>query len=94
MRLVGGEERTRRGGIAVTAAHEHIPVTFVICNNASYRLLQLNIDRYWRDLGIPQHDFPMSFDLSSPPIKFDEMARAMGVQAVRVEARGSAPRHG
>ena len=26
---------------------------FVICNNASYRLLQLNIDQYWKERDIP-----------------------------------------
>jgi thiamine pyrophosphate-dependent acetolactate synthase large subunit-like protein len=68
-----------------TAARHNVDAKFVICNNASYRLLQLNIDAYWRERSIPTHDFPLSFDLSRPAIRFDEMARSMGVQAVRVE---------
>jgi benzoylformate decarboxylase len=68
-----------------TAARHNIGAKFVICNNGSYRLLQLNIDAYWQERGYPKHDFPMSFDLSHPPIRFDEMARAMGVPSVRVE---------
>jgi thiamine pyrophosphate-dependent acetolactate synthase large subunit-like protein len=68
-----------------TAARHNINVKFVICNNGSYRLLQLNIDQYWKDVGVEKHDFPMSFDLSEPAIRFDEMARAMGVQSIRVE---------
>jgi benzoylformate decarboxylase len=68
-----------------TAARHNLPAKFVICNNGSYRLLQLNIDAYWTEREYEKHDFPMSFDLSNPPIRFDEMARSMGVAAVRVE---------
>ncbi len=71
-----------------TAARHNVDAKFVVCNNASYRLLQLNIDSYWQERNIPKHDFPLSFDLSRPPIRFDEMARSMGVQAVRVEKPG------
>ena len=68
-----------------TAARHNINAKFVVCNNSSYRLLQLNIDAYWKERAIPRHDFPLSFDLSSPPLQFHEMARSMGVQSVRVE---------
>ncbi|MDR3575264.1 MAG: thiamine pyrophosphate-binding protein [Anaerolineaceae bacterium] len=68
-----------------TAARHNIDAKFVICNNSSYRLLQLNIDAYWKERLIPKHDFPLSFDLSTPPIQFHEMARSMGVQSLRVE---------
>ncbi|MEW6218104.1 MAG: thiamine pyrophosphate-binding protein [Thermodesulfobacteriota bacterium] len=68
-----------------SAARHNVAAKFVICNNASYRLLQLNIQQYWREQAIPAHDFPLSFDLSQPPIRFDELARSMGVAAVRVE---------
>jgi benzoylformate decarboxylase len=68
-----------------TAARHNINAKFVVCNNFSYRLLQLNIDAYWRERDISKHDFPLSFDLSSPPIQFHEMARSMSVQSVRVE---------
>jgi len=68
-----------------TAARHNIGAKFVICNNGSYRLLQLNIDAYWQERQYPKHDFPLCFDLSHPPIRFDEMARAMSVPSVRVE---------
>jgi benzoylformate decarboxylase len=68
-----------------TAARHNINAKFVVCNNSSYRLLQLNIDAYWKERAIPRHDFPLSFDLSNPPLQFHEMARSMGVQSVRVE---------
>jgi thiamine pyrophosphate-dependent acetolactate synthase large subunit-like protein len=68
-----------------TAARHNVGAKFVICNNGSYHLLQLNVDEYWKTGGIEKHDYPLSFDLSYPPLRFDEMARSMGVQSVRVE---------
>jgi benzoylformate decarboxylase len=68
-----------------TAARHNIDVKFVVCNNRSYRLLQLNIDQYWREQGIAKHDYPLSFDLSQPPLRFADMAKALSVPAVRVE---------
>ena len=68
-----------------TAARHNVNAKFVICNNASYRLLQLNIDAYWNERGIDKHDYPLSFDLSSPPLHFVELARGMGVAGARVE---------
>jgi thiamine pyrophosphate-dependent acetolactate synthase large subunit-like protein len=68
-----------------SAARHNIQAKFVVCNNASYRLLQLNIDEYWKERGIPKHDFPLSFDLSQPPLNFAEMAHGMGVMGLRVE---------
>jgi thiamine pyrophosphate-dependent acetolactate synthase large subunit-like protein len=47
--------------------------------------LQLNIAEYWKEQRITPHEFPVSFDLSKPEIRFDEMARSMGVAATRVE---------
>jgi benzoylformate decarboxylase len=68
-----------------TAARHNIGAKFVVCNNASYRLLQLNIDHYWQERQIAKHDYPLSFDLSHPPLHFVDMARGMGVPGVRVE---------
>ena len=68
-----------------TAVRHNINAKFVVCNNASYRLLQLNITAYWNERGIPKHDFPLSFDLSSPQLRFDRIAESMGVPSTRVE---------
>ncbi|MEM7737378.1 MAG: thiamine pyrophosphate-binding protein [Deinococcota bacterium] len=68
-----------------TAARHNIDAKFVICNNASYRLLQLNIEQYWQEQNVTPHDYPLAFDLSSPPLKFVDLARGMGVAGVRVE---------
>ena len=68
-----------------TAARHHVPAKFVICNNHSYELLKLNIEEYWQERDVPEHAFPSSFDLAEPDIRFDELARSLGVAAVRVE---------
>ncbi len=68
-----------------TAAHHNIGAKFVIVNNQSYMLLKLNIMQYWRERGIEDHDFPASFDLGNPVIRFADLAQSMGVPAVRVE---------
>ncbi len=41
-----------------TAAHHRIGAKFVVCNNASYRILKQNIVTYWRDRGL-QPDQPV-----------------------------------
>jgi benzoylformate decarboxylase len=68
-----------------TAAHHKIGAKFVVCNNHSYKLLKLNLQQYWKERQLPEHDFPASFDLAGPDIRFDKLAQAMGVNAVRVE---------
>ena len=68
-----------------TAARHHIGAKFVVCNNRSYRLLQLNLLAYWKERGMPPHDYPLSFDLSKPEIGFVALARSLGVEGVRVE---------
>ncbi len=68
-----------------TAARHQIGAKFVVCNNRSYQLLKLNVQQYWRERGFDDHAFPGSFDLGDPAIRFDELARSMGVPAARVE---------
>ena len=66
-----------------TAAHHRIPVTWVICNNASYRILKLNVMDY---LG-PAHanrQF-VAMDLTDPPLRYDRIAESLGVHGRRVE---------
>jgi benzoylformate decarboxylase len=73
-----------------TAARYGIPAKFVICNNGSYRLLEDNIQEYWRSQSIPEHEQPEIFDLTRPPVDFVGLARSLGVAAVRVEKPGQA----
>jgi len=68
-----------------SAARHNVGAKFVICNNGSYRLLQLNVDAYWKEIGVDPHDYPLCFDLSRPAINFAELAKSLGVDAVRVQ---------
>lgn len=68
-----------------TAARHGVAAKFVVCNNHSYELLKLNIEEYWTEREIPEHEFPVGFDLAKPAIRFDELARSLGVAAIRVE---------
>ncbi|MCX3060156.1 thiamine pyrophosphate-binding protein [Streptomyces beihaiensis] len=68
-----------------TAARYDIGATFVICNNSSYKLLELNIEEYWRTVGVAAHAQPDMFDLSRPAVDFVALAESLGVPAVRVE---------
>lgn len=68
-----------------SAVRHNAGAKFVVCNNGTYKLLQLNIDQYWKERAVEKHDFPLPFDLSYPALRFDEIAKSMGVDAVRVE---------
>ena len=63
--------------------HE-IGAKFVVCNNRSYQLFKSNLQWYWQERGLADHPFPGSFDLGNPVIRFDELAKSMGVPATRV----------
>ncbi len=71
-----------------TAAHHRIAAKFVVCNNHSYELLKLNIKEYWHERDIDEHEYPGPFTLTDPDIRFDDLARSLGVAAARVEKPG------
>ena len=66
-----------------TAAHHRIPVTYVMLNNASYRILKMNMVDYLGDAARDRRFVEM--DLVDPDLRFDRMAEAMGVMGRRVE---------
>jgi benzoylformate decarboxylase len=69
-----------------TAARYNIAAKFVVCNNRSYRILKYNLQEYWGRLNEPlDQPFPPEFDLGSPTLRFDQLAKGQGVDAVRVE---------
>ncbi len=68
-----------------TAVRHKVDAKFVICNNRSYRLLQVNMLAYWKERGMTPRDYPLSFDLSKPELRFVDLARGMGMEAVRIE---------
>jgi benzoylformate decarboxylase len=71
-----------------TAAHHRIGAKFVVCHNAAYRLLKVNLLEYWRDAGGPtDRPFPAMFDVDEPRIDFVALAGALGVPAARISHR-------
>ncbi len=73
-----------------TAANDHIPCIFVICNNGMYRVLKVNFGIYEREIlketepaeyDLPYSDFPLPFDLAS-------IATSMGVHGERIADPG------
>ncbi len=77
--------------VLYTARKYNTRTLFVVCNNFRYKLLDLNIAHYWQEEGIPQHEFPASFDLSEPQLGFVDIARGLGVPALRVECANEIP---
>jgi benzoylformate decarboxylase len=65
-----------------TAAHHHIPVTFVIANNAQYKILKVS----GHVMQLPQviQGNYLAMDLVEPEVDFVGLARSFGVQAYRV----------
>ncbi|HYU17153.1 MAG TPA: thiamine pyrophosphate-binding protein [Chloroflexota bacterium] len=66
-----------------TAAHHRIPVTYVMLNNATYRILKLNMLDYLGEAARGRQFVEM--DLTDPELRFDRIAEAMGVPARRVK---------
>jgi benzoylformate decarboxylase len=66
-----------------TAAHHRIPVTYVMLNNAAYRILKLNMVEYLGQAARGRRFVEM--DLTDPELRFDRMAESMGVHGRRVE---------
>lgn len=69
-----------------TAAHYRIGAKFVVCHNASYRILKENIVTYWSDRGLQpdKASFPPSFDVREPDLDFVSLARGLGVPGCQV----------
>ncbi len=66
-----------------SAAHHDIPVTFVIANNAQYKILKVCGDV----MALPQLHDPRcpGMNLVGPAIDYVGLARSFGVEAVRIE---------
>ena len=67
-----------------TAVNSDIPAVFVICNNASYRVLKVNMNHYHRLNSLEQPDSYFAMDFPHP-IDFAAQANAYGMHGVRVE---------
>lgn len=66
-----------------TAAHYRIPVTYVICNNQSYRILKINMLQYLGEAMVGRRFTGM--DLVDPVLDFAQIAQAFGIRGQRVE---------
>ncbi len=62
-----------------TAAHKKLPMTYVICNNMSYRIIKQRLKAFHGN----DHFVGMDFD--DPHIDFVGLANSMGVAAERIE---------
>lgn len=67
-----------------TAAHEDLPITFIVINNREYNVLK-NFMRTQPHYLSVQRDRYIGMDLESPAVDYLSLARAMGVPARRVE---------
>jgi benzoylformate decarboxylase len=61
-----------------TAAHMKLPITYLIANNGSYRILKERLRARQADAAF------IGMDLRDPPLDFVAMAQSMGISAHRV----------
>ena len=69
-----------------TSVNYKIPVVYIICNNASYRVLKVNMNVYKEEVLNEKNysskylnmDFPLPFD-------FCAIAKAFGANGIRIE---------
>lgn len=66
-----------------TMAHEQLNVTSIIFNNASYSVLNIELERVGADEIGPKAKSQL--DIGGPQLNFAQLAQGMGVHAVRVE---------
>lgn len=67
-----------------TAVNCKLPVVYVMCNNAAYRVLKVNMNHYHRLNGMQMPDHYFGFDFPAP-IDFVAQANAYGARGTRVD---------
>lgn len=70
-----------------TAAHERLPVTFIVINNRQYEILKKSIRSQSGYRSVHANRF-IAMDLVDPAIDFLSLAASMGVAARRIERAG------
>jgi benzoylformate decarboxylase len=65
-----------------TAAHLALPITYIICNNRSYRILKERLLAF-KGVAATNESFT-GMDFHDPPIDFVALAQSMGVSARRI----------
>ena len=66
-----------------TAAHYHLPVVWLICNNAQYMILKRRLHAYGG--AAAKAEKYIGLDMMDPEVDFLALARAMGVHGVRAD---------
>ncbi len=74
-----------------THAREGLNVTTIICANRSYRILRMELAR--AGIAEPGPAAGALTDLTHPEIRWTDIARGMGVPAVRVDCADMMARH-
>ncbi len=67
-----------------TAAHENLPVTFIVMNNREYNVLK-NFMKGQSDYISARSNRFIAMDIEKPAIDYLALARSMGVRASRIE---------
>ena len=70
-----------------TAAHEKLPVTFVVMNNREYNVLK-NFMRSKVDYLAAQTNQFIAMEINQPLIDYVALAQGLGVPARRIEKAG------
>ena len=68
-----------------TAAHHNLPLTVVVANNGGYRIIKQRL------LAFHKNAHFIGMDFADPPVDFTGIAKALGVEAVRVTAGKDVP---
>jgi benzoylformate decarboxylase len=66
-----------------TAAHERLPVTFVVMNNREYNVLK-NFMKGQADYISTRTNRFIAMDIADPPVDYQALARSMGVPSRRI----------
>src|SRR3984885_13450615 len=61
-----------------TAAHHKLPLNVVLCNNGGYRIIKQRLLAFHKD------DHFVGMDFVDPPVDFSGLARALGLEAIRI----------
>jgi thiamine pyrophosphate-dependent acetolactate synthase large subunit-like protein len=69
-----------------TAAHEQVPVTFVVMNNREYNILKHAMRRRTAHANAMQSRF-LGMELTDPPIDFVGMAKSLSLAARTIRGR-------
>ncbi|HLY90997.1 MAG TPA: thiamine pyrophosphate-binding protein [Acetobacteraceae bacterium] len=70
-----------------TAAHEQLPVTFVVMNNREYNVLK-NFMRSQVEYVSAQTNQFIAMEINQPPIDYVALAQGLGIPARRIEKAG------